>query len=74
MAEGEFVVTDIETQEEVSLQLDQKSKRDYAKALADHIEAIETYCRKLGMMHTLISTEELEQLILRRLPELGLLK
>ena len=72
---GTVVVNDIETNEEIELQLDQSSRRDYMKALADHIEAIEKFSQKLGMMHILISTkEEIGDLVLKRLPELGLLK
>ena len=68
-------VTDAETGEIIDLALDEKSKREYVKLLADHVERIEQFAVKSGVPHVLISTEEnIEQVVLQKLLSLGLLK
>ena len=68
-------VADAETGEIIDLALDEKSKREYVKVLADHIEQIEQFAVKSGVPHVLISTDEnIEQVVLQRLLGLGLLK
>jgi len=68
-------VADAETGELIDLALDEKSKREYVKILADHVEQIEKFAIKSGVQHVLISTDEnIEQVVLQRLSELGLLK
>ena len=68
-------VTDAETGEVIDLALDEKSKREYVKLLADHVEQIEKFAVKSGVPHVLISTEEnIEQVVLQKLLSLGLLR
>ena len=69
------VMVDSETQERVELALDRVSVFEYAKALANHIEELENYCRCAGIAHVLISSQEsVSDVVLTRLPELGLLR
>jgi uncharacterized protein (DUF58 family) len=68
-------VLDVETNAVVDLALDEKSKREYVKILAEHIEQIEKFAKKSGVLHVLISTnEDVENVLLQRLPSLGLLR
>lgn len=72
---GSAVVVDSETLEEVVLSLDTSSARTYATLLAEHVEAIEQYCREAGVTHVLVSSaDSVTDIVLTRLPELGLLK
>ncbi len=68
-------ISDAETGEIIDVAFDEKSKREYVKLLAEHIEQIEKFAKKSGVIHVLMSTEEnIEEVVLRRLPGLGLLK
>ena len=71
---GETVV-DSETGEEILLSLGNESKREYARLLASHVEALEHYCNKAGIAYALVpSNQAVDEVMLSRLPELGLLK
>ncbi|MDR2337251.1 MAG: DUF58 domain-containing protein [Deltaproteobacteria bacterium] len=68
-------VLDVESNAVIELALDEKSKREYLKILVDHIEQIEKFAKKSGVPHVLISTaEDIESVLLQRLPSLGLLR
>lgn len=68
-------LVDSETNETIELVLEAKSKREYAKFLADHIEALEKYAVKSGVSHVLISTKEkVTDVVITRLPQIGLLR
>ena len=69
------IVNDSETGEEINLSLDRSSKKEYAKLISSHIHALENYCRKTGISHSLISSKEkVSDVILKRLPKLGILR
>lgn len=69
------VVTDSETGEQLELTLDRSSVTEYAGLLADHIEKLERYCHTNGIGYLLIkSTEEIEDVVLLKLPAVGILK
>lgn len=66
---------DSETGELLELAIDRSSNFEYAKALASHIEGVEQYCRNAALAHVLISSREsVADVVLTRLPDLGLLK
>ena len=68
-------IADAETGEMIDVALDENSKREYIKVLANHIEQIEKFAVKSGVPHVLISTDEnIEQVVLQRLSGLGLLR
>lgn len=70
-----FLAVDAETGEEIELLLDQNSKKEYATRLASHVAQLEAYCARVGVAHVLISSQEpLAEIVLTRLPELGLLR
>ncbi|MCC6932754.1 MAG: DUF58 domain-containing protein [Deltaproteobacteria bacterium] len=72
---GNHLIVDSETGETVEVILDQSSVKDYAYALADHIATIEKFAVKIGVPHILISSaEDVREVVLKRLPQLGLLK
>ncbi len=72
---GDALVEDAETGELVELSLGAGSKRDYASVLANHIAAIEAHCRRREIVHLLVSSaQSLSDVVLTRLPDLGLLK
>jgi uncharacterized protein (DUF58 family) len=66
---------DSETNEILDINLDPSSRKEYAKLLADHIESLERYALKCGIAHLLVSSnEDVSDVVLSRLPQLGLLK
>lgn len=66
---------DSETGETIDLPLDRGSQYDYAKLLAEHIGGIERYARNAAVAHVLISSaESVSDIVLTRLPEIGLLQ
>ena len=72
---AEALVVDAETGDELEIGLDPSSAKKYAYALATHIETLERYCFKSGIAHILVSSNErLSDVVLQRLPQLGLLK
>lgn len=71
---GDALVIDAETGEEVELIIGAGSRETYAKMLSEQVAELEDYCAKAGIRHLLVSSkEELTDLVLTRLPELGLL-
>lgn len=74
MDAGSYQIIDSETNEEVEISLSAASRKEYAKILAEHIQALEHYCQKHGIRHVLVSSEEdVSDVVLARLPALGLL-
>ena len=74
MDAGSYQIVDSETNEEVEIALSSASRKEYAKILAEHIQALEHYCQKHGIRHVLVSSEEeVSDVVLARLPALGLL-
>lgn len=75
LAETSYLAVDAESGEPVELSLDRSSHEEYGEALATHVAQIEAYCQKAAISHVLISSEEaLSDVVLTRLPELGILK
>lgn len=71
---GSYQVIDAETGEEVEIALSSASRKEYAKILAEHIQMLEHYCQKHGIRHVLVSSDEdVADVVLSRLPALGLL-
>jgi len=69
------VVVDAETGQEVELALDRSSREQYALALAEHIEGLEHYCRRAEIEYLLVSSAEaLNDIVLRKLPQIGVLR
>ncbi len=69
------IVTDSESGEQIELSLDRSSVAEYARVLADHIEKLERYCHMNGIGYLLIkSVEEIEDVVLLKLPAVGILK
>lgn len=74
MDAGSYQIIDSETNEEVEIALSDVSRKEYAKILAAHIQALEHYCQKHGIRHVLVSSDEdVSDVVLARLPALGLL-
>jgi uncharacterized protein (DUF58 family) len=74
LEKGQLVV-DAETGTEVELALDKSSREEYALSLAEHIESLERYCYKAGIDHLLVSSDQpLADIVLGKLPEIGVLK
>lgn len=72
---GGYVAEDSETGDRAELLLGSSSRKEYAALLASHIEGVERYCLKAGITHILLSSEEsVSQIVLTKLPELGVLK
>lgn len=72
---GNSMLIDSETGEKLDLLVDRASSLEYAKLLARHVEELEDYCRKAGIVHTLISSkDDFSELVLNRLTGLGILK
>jgi len=73
--QGATTVIDSETGREVELALDSSSIKEYAKKLADHIKTLEDFCRSAGIHHVLLSSDEdVSEIVLTKLPNLGILK
>jgi len=72
--ETDYVV-DAETGDEIEISVDDSSAHQYALELASHVEALEKYCAKAGIAHLLISSaESVQDVVLTRLTEVGVLK
>lgn len=68
-------VIDSETQAELDLALDSSSAKEYALALARHLNSLEKYCYKTGISYLLLSSQEdLADIVLSKLPRAGILK
>lgn len=68
-------VLDSETGEMVNLSMSQASKREYGELLADHIRSIEDYALRSEIQHILVSSDsDIEQLLIYRFPEAGILR
>jgi uncharacterized protein (DUF58 family) len=68
-------VEDAETGETVELALDASSQREYALKLGKHVEELERYCQRAGIVHMLVSSNEsLADVVLTRFPEAGVLQ
>ena len=75
MGSGDTIVVDSETGEEIELSLDGASGREYALTLSAHVQALEEFCIKRGVAHLLVSSDEsVSEIVLNRLPHVGLLK
>ena len=69
------VFVDSETGDILEVTLDRGAQKEYAVKLAEHVEALEQYCRKAGISHILVSSEEdLPNVVLTRFPAAGVLK
>lgn len=55
---GNILVKDAETEEEIELNLDQSSKKEYQKKLREHFDFLNRYCKKTGITSIEVSTEE----------------
>lgn len=72
---GSFSARDNEQKKSISLALDQRSAEEYRKLLGEHLAAIENYALRSGVSSlTLSSADDLEEVILSRLPAMGILK
>ncbi len=68
-------LVDAESGERLEVAFDASAKREYAVMLAKHIEALESYCQRNGIVHALVSSDEnVADIVLTRFPELGVLK
>jgi len=66
---------DAESGEGLELALNNSSRKEYAKLLAAHVHEIEEYCRRTSVAHLLISSaDSVEEIIIKKLPAMGLLK
>jgi uncharacterized protein (DUF58 family) len=69
------LLTDSESNEKLDFSKDSSLGRQYASLISEHVKSLEDYCRESAISHTLVSTEEiLSEVVLTRLPELGLLR
>lgn len=69
------VMVDVETGEEIEVILDSSSVKEYANSLGNHVETLERYCRKAGIQHLIVSSEEtLTDVVLQKFPRAGLLQ
>lgn len=67
------LVVDSETGELVEIALGKGSSQEYAELLARHIASIESYCKKAGIIHALVSSaESLNDIVLTKFPAAGL--
>jgi len=74
-AELAGMLVDSETGETLEVALDKASQREYAVKLAEHVENLERYCRRFGIGHVLLSSDEdLVDIVLTRFPDAALLK
>jgi hypothetical protein len=68
-------VVDCESGEALNLALDSSSSKEYALKLAEHVGTLENFCQSCGIHHLLISSDEdVAEVILTKLPEIGILK
>jgi len=75
LALSDAVLIDAESGEKLELALNASSRKEYARALAEHIERLEFYCQKAAIPHVLISSESsVSEVVLNRLPQIGLLR
>ena len=66
---------DAESGVEIELALDKSSGQEYALNLAYHVESLERYCHGAGIAHLLVSSDQpLAEVVLTKLPEIGVLK
>jgi len=71
---GSTFVMDAETSDVIELALNQASRKEYALQLAAHIHKLEKFCQRAKIAHVLVSSEEsVMDVVLRRLPALGVL-
>jgi uncharacterized protein (DUF58 family) len=69
------LVVDAETGEEIELNIDGSSAKEYALQLARHVEALEQYCGGASITHLLVSSaQDFSELVLTKFPEAGILK
>lgn len=69
------LVVDAESGEVVEMALDRSSRQEYAKQLSAHLSGLERYCAKAGIPYLLVSsTDTVFNIVLTKLPELGVLK
>lgn len=71
---GEIVV-DAETGEELELVIDSTTEREYKRKLGSHIEQLESYCRRNGISHLVVSSgERIQEIVLTRFVEAGIVR
>lgn len=69
---SETIFCDAETGEEIVVSLDKENRTAYARALSMHVQALEDFCHKRGIVHLLIPSEQpLQEVLFARLPALG---
>lgn len=67
-------ISDSESGEKMMFTCDETARRTYASLLSQHVKSLEEYSARNGIRHVLVSTaEKVDELVLSRLPELGLL-
>jgi hypothetical protein len=71
---SEDILVDSETGERVQLSLNRAAVKAYNRSMDRHIRMIKQQCNKSGIVHALVNSEEqVEEVILKKLPMLGLL-
>lgn len=69
------VLVDSESEAILELAVDSASSREYAMCLAEHVQALEQYCYRAGVPHLLVPSDEtVADVVLTRLPQMGILK
>ena len=72
---GSQLVVDAESGSALDLALSSASQKEYAAELADHVQALERYCVQAAIAHILVSSKEhISDIVLTRLPQVGILK
>lgn len=70
-----LLLVDSETNQEMLLNLDNATKKEYQILLNEHTRLLKDYCEQKGIGYLLVSSAEaIEEFVLNRLPEIGLLK
>ena len=70
--EEDALLVDSESGEKLQLSIGAETKRAYAKALAEHIETIESFCKKTGIAYALVSSEDsIKSVVLEKLVKQG---
>jgi len=72
LVEESSLLIDSETGAQLDLSIGKETKKAYARALADHIQEIETFAKKSGISYLLVSSEEsLKDIIIKKMPSKG---
>jgi uncharacterized protein (DUF58 family) len=73
--QGSIRVTDAESGEEIELNLNAESIKEYAIKLSEHVATLENFCHSTGIHHVLLSSDEqVSDIVLSKLPSVGILK